>query len=80
MFLGGVKLALGLAFGSSLLRLLQAFPRPLLGSLLIFSGAQCFSSPPISSPCAPASWQWLWKHAGMICSCPCVMVAAARPK
>ena len=37
--LGCVKLALGLALGSSLAELLRAFPQPLLGSLLIFSGA-----------------------------------------
>ena len=38
--LGLVKLALGLVLGSSLAELLRAFPQPLLGSLLIFSGAQ----------------------------------------
>jgi hypothetical protein len=32
-FLGLCKMVLGLAFGSSLLALLQAFPRPLLGAL-----------------------------------------------
>ena len=37
--LGCVKLALGLTLGSSLAELLRAFPQPLLGSLLIFSGA-----------------------------------------
>ena len=37
--LGAVKLALGLLLGSSLAELLRAFPQPLLGSLLIFSGA-----------------------------------------
>ncbi len=40
MALGCVKLALGLLLGSSLAELLRAFPQPLLGSLLIFSGAQ----------------------------------------
>ena len=38
IFLGIVKLALGLVFGSSLLKLLQSFPGPLLGSMLTFSG------------------------------------------
>lgn len=38
IFLGGVKLILGLAFGSSLFALLQAFPMPLLGAMLIFAG------------------------------------------
>ena len=39
MFLGLVKLVLGLVFGGSLFRLLRAFPSRLLGSLMIFSGA-----------------------------------------
>ena len=39
VLLGLVKLTLGLAFGSSLLVLLQAFPGPLLGAMLIFAGA-----------------------------------------
>lgn len=38
IFLGLVKLVLGLAFGSSLFALLQAFPMPLLGAMLIFAG------------------------------------------
>jgi hypothetical protein len=38
VFLGIVKVVLGLVFGSSLYQLLKAFPQPLLGSLLIFSG------------------------------------------
>ena len=38
MLLGLVKLALGLLLGSSLAELFRAFPEPLLGSLLIFSG------------------------------------------
>ena len=41
--LGCVKLVLGLLLGSSLAELFRAFPQPLLGSLLIFSGA-CMSS------------------------------------
>ncbi len=36
--LGLVKLVLGLLLGSSLAELFRAFPEPLLGSLLIFSG------------------------------------------
>ena len=40
IFLGLVKIALGLLFGDSLFRLLRAFPRPLLGSMLVFSGAE----------------------------------------
>ena len=39
IFLGMVKIALALLFGDSLFRLLRAFPRPLLGSMLVFSGA-----------------------------------------
>ncbi|CAK0785198.1 hypothetical protein CVIRNUC_008404 [Coccomyxa viridis] len=42
--LGCVKLALGLLLGSSLAELLRAFPQPLLGSLLIFSGIELASS------------------------------------
>ena len=38
VFLGLVKLVLGLAFGGSLFQLLRAFPSRLLGSLMIFSG------------------------------------------
>ena len=38
IFLGLTKLVLGLVFGSSLFQLLQAFPPPLLGALLIFAG------------------------------------------
>ena len=41
--LGAVKLVLGLLLGSSLAELLRAFPQPLLGSLLIFSGAPALS-------------------------------------
>jgi len=40
MLLGAVKLAAGAAAGSSLLPLLRAFPQPLLGVLLVFSGAE----------------------------------------
>ena len=40
ILLGAVKVALGLLFGNSLFRLLRAFPRPLLGSMLVFSGAR----------------------------------------
>ena len=39
ILLGLGKLLAGLLFGSSLLALLQAFPKGLLGALLIFSGA-----------------------------------------
>ena len=46
MFLGLVKLLLGLLFGNSLYQLLKAFPQPLLGSLMIFSGAEM---PPLST-------------------------------
>ncbi len=44
MLLGGVKVLLGLLFGSSLFALLQAFPQPLLGALLAFSGIELASS------------------------------------
>ncbi|CAD7703116.1 unnamed protein product [Ostreobium quekettii] len=40
VFLGIVKIALGLLFGSSLFTLLQRFPEPLLGSMLVFSGVE----------------------------------------
>ena len=62
--LGAVKLALGLALGSSLAELLRAFPQPLLGSLLIFSGVlplslmQLFQKVMTRSAC-----QRLWQHA-----------------
>ena len=39
VFLGLLKIVLGLLFGSSLYQLLKAFPQPMLGSLMIFSGA-----------------------------------------
>jgi hypothetical protein len=52
MFLGAVKVALGLLFGDSLFRLLRAFPRPLLGSMLVFSGARPRALPAV--PRAPA--------------------------
>ena len=39
VFLGLLKVVLGLLFGSSLYQLLKAFPQPILGSLMIFSGA-----------------------------------------
>jgi MFS superfamily sulfate permease-like transporter len=38
--LGAAKLVLGLCFGSSLFQLLQHFPGPLLGSLLLVAGLQ----------------------------------------
>ena len=38
ILLGVGKLLAGLLFGSSLLALLQAFPKSLLGAMLIFSG------------------------------------------
>ncbi|KAL4420409.1 hypothetical protein ABPG75_010065 [Micractinium tetrahymenae] len=40
IFLGLLKLALGLLFGSSLLSLLKSFPSPLLGAMLVFAGIQ----------------------------------------
>lgn len=40
IFLGLVKLSLGLLFGSSLLTLLKSFPSPLLGAMLVFAGIQ----------------------------------------
>eukprot|EP00892_Ulva_mutabilis_P005948 jgi/Ulvmu1/3725/UM172_0003.1 len=40
MLLGSVKLTAGLAAGSSMLPLLRAFPQPLLGVLLVFSGGE----------------------------------------
>ncbi len=39
VFLGLLKVVLGLVFGSSLYQLLKAFPQPILGALMIFSGA-----------------------------------------
>ncbi|CAL8471686.1 g11228 [Coccomyxa elongata] len=44
VFLGLLKLVLGLLFGSSLYQLLKAFPQPLLGSLMIFSGIELAAS------------------------------------
>jgi hypothetical protein len=44
MLLGAVKLAAGLAFGSSLLELLRAFPKALLGVMLVFSGGELAST------------------------------------
>ncbi|KAG2500430.1 hypothetical protein HYH03_001999 [Edaphochlamys debaryana] len=44
VFLGCVKAGLGLLFGSSLLVLLQAFPQPLLGALLVVSGVELAST------------------------------------
>jgi len=40
VMLGIAKIALALAFGGSLLALLQAFPRPVLGALLIFGALE----------------------------------------
>ncbi|KAL4424675.1 hypothetical protein ABPG77_004482 [Micractinium sp. CCAP 211/92] len=40
VFLGLVKLGLGLLFGSSLLSLLKNFPSPLLGAMLVFAGIE----------------------------------------
>ena len=40
MLLGAAKLAIGLLFGSSLVQLLQSFPEPLLGVLLVVAGAE----------------------------------------
>jgi MFS superfamily sulfate permease-like transporter len=40
VLLGIIKAALALLFGSSLLALLQQFPGPLLGSMLLFSGLE----------------------------------------
>lgn len=40
MLLGGIKVALSLLFGSSLLQLLALFPQPLLGALLLCSGLE----------------------------------------
>ncbi len=51
---GVVKLVLGLLLGSSLAELLRAFPQPLLGSLLIFSGAVLSSA----GMCLIAALMW----------------------
>ena len=40
ILLGLIKIALGLLFGSSLFKILQQFPLPLLGSMLVFSGVE----------------------------------------
>jgi MFS superfamily sulfate permease-like transporter len=40
VMLGAAKLVLGLCFGSSLFQLLQHFPGPLLGSLLLVAGLE----------------------------------------
>ena len=40
LFLGGLKIALALCFGSSLLSLLQIYPHSVLGALLFFSGLE----------------------------------------
>lgn len=42
--LGLMKVTLSLLFGSSLLQLLQHFPKPLLGSMLLISGIELASS------------------------------------
>jgi hypothetical protein len=44
MLLGVVKIIIGLFFGSSLFDVLKAFPDPLLGVLLLVSGAELASS------------------------------------
>lgn len=44
VLLGGMKIALALLFGSSLLQLLQHFPQPLLGALLLLSGLELAAS------------------------------------
>ncbi|KAK9918174.1 hypothetical protein WJX75_001970 [Coccomyxa subellipsoidea] len=44
VFLGLLKIVLGLLFGSSLYQLLKAFPQPMLGSLMIFSGIELAAS------------------------------------
>jgi hypothetical protein len=44
VLLGGMKLVLALLFGSSLLQLLQHFPAPLLGALLLISGLELAAS------------------------------------
>lgn len=41
--LGLFKVALGLLFGSTLFQVLKAFPAPLLGALLMISGAELSS-------------------------------------
>jgi MFS superfamily sulfate permease-like transporter len=43
ILLGVIKITLGLLFGSSLFVLLRAFPAPLLGALLLFSGIELSS-------------------------------------
>ncbi|PSC71766.1 molybdate transporter 2 isoform A [Micractinium conductrix] len=40
IFLGLIKLALGLLFGSSLFALLRRFPAPLLGAMLVYAGIE----------------------------------------
>jgi len=44
VLLGGMKIILALVFGSSLLQLMQHFPRPLLGGMLLMSGLELASS------------------------------------
>lgn len=44
VLLGGMKVLLALLFGSSLLQLLQHFPKPLLGALLLVSGLELAAS------------------------------------
>lgn len=44
VLLGGMKVSLALLFGSSLLQLLQHFPQPLLGALLLLSGVELAAS------------------------------------
>lgn len=64
MVLGIVKLLLGLFLGSSLAELFRAFPQPLLGSLLIFSGA------PLEThiPCGAAKIDCEVQSVLMLCS------------
>ena len=44
VLLGLMKVLLGLLFGSSLFQLLQHFPKPLLGSMLLVSGLELAGS------------------------------------
>lgn len=44
VLLGVIKMVLALVFGSSLLQLMQHFPKPLLGGMLLLSGVELASS------------------------------------
>ena len=67
--LGLVKLVLGLLLGSSLAELFRAFPEPLLGSLLIFSGPCLTPTSTLPHPSAAHDTRLQSGTAQAFCSC-----------